>query len=170
MINKANKNRILWYVLWWKVSKHFCRNNPKATDVWKLRRLQRSFISLRIQIHFWWNIIIQHDDATSESPVHNKLKQKSVSNFFFLGLTSNVLNLPYLIFVISFTQAGFWKTKFYTQKTTKGTKNTKNVSEKVKYMHFFTQFGKIYTWQKIFTQAPPVVPVTNMRYATDLLK
>ena len=44
----------------------------------------------------------------------------------------------YLIFVISFTQAGFSKTKFYTQKTTKGTKNTKNVSEKVKYMHFFS--------------------------------
>ena len=37
---------------------------------------------------------------------------------------------PYLIFVISFTQAGFSKTKFYTQKTTKGTKNTKNVCEK----------------------------------------
>ena len=59
---------------------------------------------------------------------------------------------PYLIFVILFTQAGFSKTKFYTKKTTKGTKNTKNVSEKVKYMHFFTQSGKIYTWQKIFTQ------------------
>ena len=28
---------------------------------------------------------------------------------------------------------------------TKITKNTKNVSEKVKYMHFFTQSGKIYT-------------------------
>ena len=32
-------------------------------------------------------------------------------------------------------------------------------------MHFFTQSGKIYTWQRFFTQAPPVVPVTNMRYA-----
>ena len=41
----------------------------------------------------------------------------------------------------------------HRKKTTKGTKNTKNVSEKVKYMHFFTQSGKIYTWQKIFTQA-----------------
>ena len=29
---------------------------------------------------------------------------------------------------------------------------------------FFTQSGKINTWQKMFTQAPPVVPVTNMRY------
>ena len=39
------------------------------------------------------------------------------------------------------------------KKTTKGTKNTKNVSEKIKYICiFFTQSGKIYTWQKIFTQ------------------
>ena len=33
----------------------------------------------------------------------------------------------------------------HPKKMTKGTKNTKNVSEKVKYMHFFTKFGKIYT-------------------------
>ena len=53
-----------------------------------------------------------------------------------------MLNQTYLIFVISFTQTGFSKTKFYTQKTTKGTKNTKNVSEKVKYMHFFHSIWK----------------------------
>ena len=36
------------------------------------------------------------------------------------------IGLAYLIFVIYFTQAGFSKTKFYTQKkTTKDTKNTK---------------------------------------------
>ena len=29
--------------------------------------------------------------------------------------------------------------------------------------------GKFYTGQKKFTQAPPVVPVTNMRYGTDEL-
>ena len=29
--------------------------------------------------------------------------------------------------------------------------------------------GKIYTGQKKFTQAPPVVPVTNMRYANTQL-
>ena len=33
----------------------------------------------------------------------------------------------------------------HQKKTTKGTENTENVSEKVKYMHFFTQSGKIYT-------------------------
>ena len=43
----------------------------------------------------------------------------------------------YLIFVISFTQVGFSKAKFYTKKTIKDTKNTKNVSEKVKCMQFF---------------------------------
>jgi len=39
----------------------------------------------------------------------------------------------------------FRKPNFTPKKTTKGTKNTKNVSEKVKYMQFFTQSGKIYT-------------------------
>ena len=29
--------------------------------------------------------------------------------------------------------------------------------------------GKFYTGQKKFTQAPPVVPVTNMRYAHDAI-
>ena len=47
----------------------------------------------------------------------------------------------YLIFVISFTQTGFSKTKT-PKKTTKITKNTKNVSEKVIYMHFFHSFWK----------------------------
>ena len=40
----------------------------------------------------------------------------------------------------------------------------------VKFLHrkvsiFCVHSGKIYTGQKKFTQAPPVVPVTNMRYA-----
>ena len=56
--------------------------------------------------------------------------------FFFLFL------LSYLIFVISFTLAGFSKTKFYTQKTTKGTKNIKNVSEKLEYMLFSLNLEK----------------------------
>ena len=41
-----------------------------------------------------------------------------------------------------------------------------NYTTFVKYMdHFHVQSRKFYTWQKKFTQAPPVVPVTNMRYA-----
>ena len=68
---------------------------------------------------------------------------------------------PYPIFVISFTQAGFSMTKFYTQKYTKIHKNTPKT---VKYIVFRVQSGKFYTWQNYFTRAPPVVPVTNIRY------
>ena len=35
----------------------------------------------------------------------------------------------------------------------------------LKYAVLRVQFGKIYTGQNFFTRAPPVVPVTNMRYA-----
>ena len=70
----------------------------------------------------------------------------------------------YLIFVISFTLAGFSKTKFYTQKTTKGTKNTKNVSEKVKYMHFFLSIWKNLHLTENFYTDMSLVSVTNMRY------
>ena len=67
-----------------------------------------------------------------------------VADFFGAWHTS------YLSFLLH--RQDFRKPNFTPKKTTKGTKNTKNVSEKVKYMHFFTQSGKIYTWQKIFTQ------------------
>ena len=60
---------------------------------------------------------------------------------------------PYLIFVISFTQTGYSKTKFlHPKKRLKAPKTLKMSLKKVKYMHFFTQSGKIDTWQKIFTQ------------------
>ena len=50
----------------------------------------------------------------------------------------------YLIFVISFTQAGFLNLKFYTQKRKKKTpKNLKNVPEKVYYMPFLRSIWKI---------------------------
>ena len=39
------------------------------------------------------------------------------------------------------------------------------VPKSVKYAFFGIQSGKFYTGQNFFTQAPPVVPVTNMRYA-----
>ena len=43
-----------------------------------------------------------------------------------------------------------------------------NYTTFVKYMdHFHVQSRKFYTWQKKFTQAPPVVPVTNMRYVPE---
>ena len=46
----------------------------------------------------------------------------------------------YLSFLLHWQD--FWKPNFTFQKTTKGTKNTKNVSEKVKYMHFFHSIWK----------------------------
>ena len=42
----------------------------------------------------------------------------------------------YLSFLLH--RQDFRKPNFTPKKTTKGTKNTKNVSEKVKYMHFFS--------------------------------
>ena len=77
----------------------------------------------------------------------------------------------YHTFNLSFLLHGqdFRKPNFTPKKTTKDTKNTKNFSEKVKCRPFFTQSGKNYTWQKFFTQAPPVMPVTNMRYEYKLL-
>ena len=83
---------------------------------------------------------------------------------------SNMLFDAYLIFVISFTQTGFSKTKFYTQKTTKGTKNTKNVSEKVKYMHFFHSIWKNLHLTENFYTDMSVVSVTNMRYDLETLR
>ena len=49
----------------------------------------------------------------------------------------------YLIFVISFTQAGFLNPKFYTQKMIKNTQNTKNIPEKVYFMQFLRSIWKI---------------------------
>ena len=73
----------------------------------------------------------------------------------------------YLIFVISFTQAGFFSPKFLHPKTMQNTQILQQIPPKgLKYAVLRVQFGKIYTGQNFFTRAPPVVPVTNMRYAT----
>ena len=93
---------------------------------------------------------------------HSFKKGKNVYKEFYKTLPT------YLIFVISFTQAGFSKTKFYTQKKRlKAPKTLKMSLKKSNICIFFTQSGKNYTWQKFFTQAPPVVPLTNMRYGED---
>ena len=79
-------------------------------------------------------------------------RQKYSSKKYPLPENSQALrkHTSYLSFLLH--RQDFWKPNFTPKKTTKGTKNTKNVSEKVKYMHFFTQSGKIYTWQKFFSQ------------------
>ena len=74
----------------------------------------------------------------------------------------------YLIFVISFTLAGFLNTNILHPKITKSTKKLQQIAPKsVKYAVFRVQSGKFYTGQNLFTQAPPVVPVTNMRHANN---
>ena len=71
----------------------------------------------------------------------------------------------YLIFVISFTQAGFFNPKFLHPKTMQNTRKLQQIPPKsVKYAVLCVQSGKFYTGQIFFTRAPPVVPATNMRY------
>ena len=59
----------------------------------------------------------------------------------------------YLIFVISFTLAGFSKKQIlYTKKRLKAPKTLKMSLKKSNICIFFTKSGKIYTWQNFFTQ------------------
>lgn len=75
------------------------------------------------------------------------------------------MSIPYLIFVIYFTQAGFLNFKVLHPKTTQNTHRLQQIPQKdVKYAVICVQSGKFYTGQNFFTRAPPVVPVTNMRY------
>ena len=68
----------------------------------------------------------------------------------------------YLSFLLH--RQDFRKPNFTPKKTTKGTKNTKNVSEKVKYMHFFHSIWKNLHLTENFYTDMSVVSVTNMRY------
>ena len=78
---------------------------------------------------------------------------------------SAVVAAAYLIFVISFTQAGFFNPKFLHPKTMQNTRKLQQIPPKsVKYAVLCVQSGKFYTGQIFFTRAPPVVPATNMRY------
>ena len=77
----------------------------------------------------------------------------------------------YLIFVISFTQAGFFNPKFLHPKTMQNTQKLQQIPPKsVKYAVLCVQSGKFYTGQNFFTRALPVVPATNMRYAYSPLQ
>ena len=82
----------------------------------------------------------------------------------FQTLKCRVL-LAYLIFVIYFTPAGFLNPNILHPKSTKNTQKLQQIAPKsAKYAFVCIQSGKFYTGQNCFTQAPPVVPVTNMRY------
>jgi len=70
----------------------------------------------------------------------------------------------YLSFLLH--RQDFRKPNFTPKKTTKGTKNTKNVSEKVKYMHFFHSIWKNLHLTENFYTDMSVVSVTNKRYGS----
>ena len=71
----------------------------------------------------------------------------------------------YLVFVISFSPAKLFKSYYLHPKITKNTKKLQQIAPKsAKYAIFCIQSRNIYTGQNLFTQAPPVVAVTNMRY------
>ena len=71
---------------------------------------------------------------------------------------------PYLIFVISFILARFLYPNILHPKFMKNTQKLQQIAPKsVKYAVVSVQSGTFYTGQNLFTQALPVVPVTNMR-------
>ena len=75
----------------------------------------------------------------------------------------------YPIFAISFTLAGFLNRNILYQKIMKNIQKLEQIATKsVKYAFFRVQSEIFYTGQNFFTQAPPVVPVTNMRYGESV--
>ena len=80
--------------------------------------------------------------------------------------------VTYLLFVIFITQTKFLENEIYTEKRVNYDKlHSKLPILRLNYdkLHsklpiFCVKSLKIYTGQKKFTRAPPVAPVTNMKY------
>ena len=73
------------------------------------------------------------------------------------------MHTSYLSFLLH--RQNFLNPIFLHPKITKNTKKLQQIAPKsVKCAIFCVQSRNIYTGQNLFTQAPPVVPVTNMRY------
>ena len=70
---------------------------------------------------------------------------------------------PHLIFVIFLHRQNFWRIKF----TPKNANFSRYICKKTPIFRVTSE--KIYTGQKKFTRAPPVAPVTNMRYGVNIL-
>ena len=111
---------------------------------------------------FWerlWNVGYQKNDSKnlqfSDAPV-------SQTCTFTLGLGSGWC-IP-LICHFFYTGRIFENQILHPKKQLKTPKTLKISLKKSNVCSFFTQSGKIYTRKKFFTQAPPVMPVTNMRY------
>ena len=82
-----------------------------------------------------------------------------------MDITYGYMIRLYLIFVISFTVAGFLNPYILHPQITKNTSKLQQSAPKsVKHAVLRVQSGKFSTRQILFTPAPPVVPVTNMRY------
>ena len=87
-----------------------------------------------------------------------------------------VVNSPYFIFVIFFTQAKFLENKIFTEKTRKLRQNTQKIANFLRYygkIHsklpiFRLKSVKIYTSQVKFTQKLSAASVTNIRYGDSL--
>ena len=84
---------------------------------------------------------------------------------FTKNFTKPYQHTSYLSFLLH--RQDFRKPNFTPKKTTKGTKNTKNVSEKVKYMHFFHSIWKNLHLTENFYTDMSVVSVTNKRYGCN---
>ena len=95
-----------------------------------------------------------------------------IADVDIIVLAYKMMFTSYIIFVIFLTQAKFLENKIYTKKRVNYDKlHSKLPILRVNYdkLHsklpiFRVKSVKIYTGQKKFTRAPPVAPVTNMRY------
>ena len=124
--------------------------------------LSSPFLSESLEDNSTVILMLSMDNPSALKPILCKALSREQFSWFWTCTTS----CSYLIFVISFTQATFFNSKFYTRKLTKNTPKTlKNFPEKSNICSFCIQSGKCYTWQNIFTRAPPMVPVTIIRYA-----
>ena len=84
----------------------------------------------------------------------------------FLILHQNVPHISHFFYI-----GRIFESQYFTLKITKTPKNYKKIApKKCQICGFRIQSGKFYTGQIFFTQAPPVVPVTNMRYASKKRK
>ena len=123
-------------------------------DVTSTHALSKIYLSQSFQSGFWLNfdqhleqnpkvglaIWLRMGDNLQELILNALTYPKQHCNCINLHIQNKILS--YLIFVISFTQTGFSKTKFYTQKSPK----TLKMSLKKSYICiFFTHSGKIYT-------------------------
>ena len=73
--------------------------------------------------------------------------------------------IPFIPHICHFFYTGrIFESQYFTPKNyEKHPQITTNCPKSAKYAVFCVQSGKFYTGQNLFTQAPPVVPVTNMR-------